>query len=202
SSGALVTTTSAGAVVTYHPVTHEMTEHATDLQELYGVAMAPNGTIVVAEGGAGRVLQIDRAGVRVMARGLARPTGIASAGDGSCYVCEAGAGRVVQVNGGVNTVLEGLRDPQGLLRVSHELFVIDADAHELVGYSLRTKQRETIASNLPVGAPPGVTPKTLMGIAGLLPGPLRPFAGLASASDGTIFLSADGDGSVLALRRT
>ncbi|MGH7986426.1 MAG: SMP-30/gluconolactonase/LRE family protein [Candidatus Binataceae bacterium] len=201
SYGALVTTTSAGAVVTYHPVTHEMTEHAADLQELYGVAVAPSGAIVVAEGGAGRVLQIDRAEVSVLARGLDRPTGIASGGDGSCYVCEAGAGRVVEVNDGVNPVLGGLREPQGLLRVGDELFVIDAGAHELIVFSLRSRQREIVASNLPVGAPPGVTPKTLMGIAGLLPGPLRPFAGLTRAPDGTIYVAADGDGSVLSVRR-
>jgi hypothetical protein len=66
---------------------------------------------------------------------------------------------------------------------------------------LTTRKRETIASNLPVGAPAGVTPKLLAGIPGLLPGPLRPFAGIAAGPDSTIYIAADGDGSVLALKR-
>ncbi|MGA2412274.1 MAG: gluconolaconase, partial [Candidatus Binataceae bacterium] len=77
----------------------------------------------------------------------------------------------------------------------------DSAARELIAFSLKTKSRTTVASNLPVGAPPGVVPKVLVGIPGLLPGPLRPFAGLAAGSDGTIYIAADGDGSILALRR-
>jgi len=33
-------------------------------------------------------------------------------------------------------------------------------------------------------------------------GPQGPFAGITSGPDGTLYISADGDGSVLALRRT
>ena len=40
SNGALVVTTSAGDVTSYNPVSHEMTEHAKGLNELYGVAVA------------------------------------------------------------------------------------------------------------------------------------------------------------------
>jgi len=57
-----------------------------------------------------------------------------------------------------------------------------------------------VASDLPVGAPHGIKPKLLMGVEGLLPGPLGPFAGLAAARDGTVFIAADGEGSILRLR--
>ena len=201
SNGMLVVTTSAGDVTSYHPVTHEMTEHAKGLNELYGVAAAPNGALVVAEGGEGRVLVISGTEVKVAARGLSRPTGIAAAADGSCYVAEAGRGRVVHVNGGVASVIEGLREPQGVLLAGDQLYVVDAGAHELVSYSLTTRRRENVATNLPVGAPPGVTPKPLMGIPGLLQGPLSQFAGITQGRDGTIYVSADGEGSILALRR-
>lgn len=201
SNGNVVTTTSGGDVTTYHPITHEMTEHAKGLNELYGVAVGANGTILVAEGGDGRVLEITGAGTKTRAQGLARPTGIAAAADGSCYVSEAGKGRVVHVNGATATVIDGLKEPQGLLLAGDDLYVLDAVARELVAFSLKTRTRATIASNLPVGAPPGVVPKVLAGVPGLLPGPLRPFAGLAAASDGTIYIAADGDGSILALRR-
>jgi hypothetical protein len=33
-----------------------------------------------------------------------------------------------------------------------------------------------------------------------IPGPAGPFAGLAAGADGTLYIAADGDGSVLALR--
>ncbi|HEX4209805.1 MAG TPA: hypothetical protein VHY56_05395, partial [Candidatus Binataceae bacterium] len=201
SMGNVVTTTSGGDVTTYHPVTHEMTEHAKGLNELYGVSLSGDGTILVAEGGEGRILAITGTDIKVKGSGLARPTGIAASADGSCYVSEAGKGRVVHLNGAAATVIDGLKEPQGLLLAGDDLYVLDAAAHELIGYSLKTRTRTTVASNLPVGAPPGVTPKLLAGIAGLLPGPLRPFAGLAAGADGTIYIAADGDGSVLALRR-
>jgi sugar lactone lactonase YvrE len=197
----LLVTTSAGAVTSYHPVTHEMVEHAKGLNELYGVALAPNGTIVVAEGGEGRVLVIANREVKVAAQGLARPTGVAVAPDGSCYVAEADRGQIVHVNGGVAPVLEGLKEPHGLLLTGDELFVVDSGAHQLVLYSLRSRQRQTIVSNLPVGTPPGVSAKPLMGIPGLLQGPLTTFAGITQDPTGTIYVSADGEGSILALRR-
>ena len=60
--------------------------------------------------------------------------------------------------------------------------------------------RRTLASRLPVGAPAGVVPKFL-GAIGEMSGPMGPFAGITAGADGTLFLSADAEGSVLALRR-
>ena len=129
-----------------------MTEHAKGFNELYGVSLAADGTILVAEGGEGRVLAINGSDVKVKGSGLARPTGIAAAADGSCYVSEAGKGRVVHLNGAATSVIDGLKDPQGLLLAGDDLYVLDAEARELVGYSLKMRTRTTVASNLPVGA--------------------------------------------------
>jgi glucose/arabinose dehydrogenase len=200
-NGNVVVTTSAGDVTTYHPISHEMTEHAKGLQELYGVAVASNGALVVSEGGTGRVLVIAGKEVRSAATGLARPSGIAAAADGSCYVAESGKGRVVHVNGGVTEAVGGLREPQGLLLDGDDLYIADSGAHELICFSTKSKRRETIATNLPVGSPPGVVPHVLAGIPGLLPGPITPFSGLAQSREGTIFVAADGEGSILAFRR-
>ena len=65
---------------------------------------------------------------------------------------------------------------------------------------LDSNERRTIASGLPVGPPPGVEPKPLKGMPPFS-GPQGPFAGIAAGPDGTLYVSADGDGSVLALRR-
>ncbi len=200
--GWLVVTTTGGDVTSYHPVTHEMEVLATGLHELYGVAIGTDGAVFVADGGEGRVLEIACGKLTERARCLARPTGIAVAPNGACFVAESNKGRVSQLESGAATaVIEGLKEPQGLAIDGDNLYVVDAGAHELIAYSLKSKKRETVASNLPVGAAPGVVPKLLMGIPGLLPGPLSPFAGVTVGSDGRIYIAADGDGGILALTR-
>ena len=156
----------------------------------------------MAEAGEGRVLKISTTGeVAVLARGLGRPAGVTVGADGACYVSEAGRGRVVKVNGDTTAVVEGLQIPQGLALAGDQLFILDVGRKELLALSLATKQRQTLVTNLPVGTPPGITPKPLLGVADLIPGPLSPFAGLAVGSDGTIYIAGDGEGSVLALKQ-
>ena len=50
-------------------------------------------------------------------------------------------------------------------------------------------------------AAPGVVPKPLLGMPPFS-GPQGPFAGIAAGPDGTLYVSADADGSVLAFHRT
>lgn len=201
--GILYVTTSAGSVASYHPRTRASKVLATGLNELMGLACTSDDALIVAEAGEGRVLKISTTGeVAILARGFGRPTGVAVAADGSCYVSEANKGRVVKVNGGTSVVLEGLQSPQGLALVGDQLLILDAGSKELVICPLATKQRQTIAANLPIGAPPGVVPKPLMGVPDLIPGPLSSFAGLAVGTDGAIYIAGDGEGSVLVLRRT
>ncbi|HEV7442522.1 MAG TPA: hypothetical protein VGO18_07995, partial [Steroidobacteraceae bacterium] len=88
---------------------------------------------------------------------------------------------------------------QGILVRGGLLYVVDAGAKELIEYDLENKARRTIADGLPVGAPPGVTPKFL-GPIGNLAGPMGPFAGIAASADGTLYISGDAEGSVLAIR--
>lgn len=200
--GALYVTNSAGTVSSYHPGTRTSAALATGLQEALGLACASDGSAIVAEAGAGRVIKVNTKGdVSVVAQGLGRPAGVAAAADGSCYVSEASAGRVVKLNGGKSTVVDGLQTPHGLALSGDQLLILDVGSKQLVSFSLSTKQRQTLVSNLPVGAAPGVTPKPLMGVPDLIPGPLSPFAGLAVGSDGTIYVAGDGEGSVLTVKR-
>ena len=199
--GELIVTTANGQVSLYRPAKSESEVLVDGLDQVYGVAVAPGGAAVVAELGAGRVLAVKSGKVETLASNLRRPLGVAFAPDGSCYVSEAGASRVIKLNGSnVETVLDGLQDPQGVLVQDGQLYVVDAGAKTLTSLDLKTKTRSTIASQLPVGAPPGVTPKPLRGIAPFT-GPQGPFAGITAGPDGTLFVSADGEGTVLALRR-
>lgn len=200
-AGEFVVTTSNGQVSRYRPTNNESEVLVEGLDQPYGLAVAADGTIVVAELGAGRVLSVQSGQVDVLASGLRDPLGVVVGPDGARFVSEAGAGRVVKVTGtGVETVLDGLQRPQGMLVRAGLLYIVDAGAKALVEFDLKSRARRTIASDLPVGAPPGVTPKPLRGLPPFS-GPQGPFAGIAAAPDGTLYVSADAEGSVLAFRK-
>lgn len=69
------------------------------------------------------------------------------------------------------------------------LNVVDAGSKELIEYDTENGACRTIAPNLPVGAPPGVTPK-FIGAMGTFPGPMGPFAGIVAGADGTLMCQA------------
>lgn len=204
-AGEFRVTTSNGQVARYRPAERASEVLAEGLDQLYGVDVAPDGSCAVAELGAGRVLSVRAGRVDELATGLDRPLGVAYGPDGTLFVAESGAGRIVAITGsGVDTVVDGLEQPHGLLVDKAQLLVVDAGAKTVLSVDLGAaelgrKARQTIASNLPVGAPPGVTPKPLLGLAPFS-GPEGPFAGIAAGPDGALYLSADADGSVLVLR--
>lgn len=199
--GELTVTTTVGQVSRYRPQDAETELLAEGFDQLYGIAVTSDGAAVVAELGAGRLLAIQASDVKVLASGLNEPVGVAVTGKDQYLVSEAGAGRVVRVTGsGVVPVIEGLERPHGILVRDGRLYVVDAGAQSLVVVDLETGARSTIASELPAGVPPGVVPKPLRGIPPFT-GPQGPFAGIAAAPDGTLYVSADAEGSVLALHR-
>jgi sugar lactone lactonase YvrE len=199
--GEFVVTTANGAVARYRPADQLSSVLVEGFDQLYGVAIAPSGTVFFAEQGRGRVLSLHSGNVTELAQGLKQPSGVATAQDGSCFVTESGAGRVIKLSGSrADIVLDGLQKPQGIVVRGGSLFVVDAGSRELIEYDLAGKIRRTIASDLPVGAPLGVTPKFL-GAIGTLAGPMGPFAGIAAGFDGTLYVSGDAEGSVLSIRQ-
>ncbi|MDL4816456.1 SMP-30/gluconolactonase/LRE family protein [Actinomadura opuntiae] len=202
--GAFVVTTSNGQIARWTPARgeHEVLAGGSDpFDRLYGVAVGPGGDVVAAELGTGRVVSVRPTGeVTTLAAGLDRPMGVAFAADGTCLVSESGAGRVVSLTGsGTGTVADGLAAPQGIAVRGGTLFVVDAEAKTLIGAALDGGSRTTIARDLPVGPPPGVDPKPLKGLPPFS-GPQGLFAGVATGPDGTVYVSGDAEGSVLALR--
>ena len=199
--GELTVTTTTGQIRRYRPQDAETDLIAEGFDQLYGVAVTRDGVAIVAELGAGRLLAIQGSDVKVLASGLDDPVGVAVTGKDQYLVSEAGAGRVVRVTGsGVVPVIEGLERPHGILVRDGHLYVVDAGARSLVAVDLETGALSTIVSELPVGFPPDVVPKPLRGIPPFT-GPQGPFAGIAAAPDGKLYISADAEGSLLALRR-
>jgi sugar lactone lactonase YvrE len=200
--GEFVVTTSGGQVARYRPAANQTDYLATDFDQLYGVAIGPDGVIVFAELGTGRVHALKSGNVETIASGLQDPVGVAFDQDGSALVAESGAGRIVRLTGtGSEVVVDGLAQPQGILVRDGRLYIVDAGAKEVVSFDLNSKARSTIASGLPVGPPPGVEPKPLKGMPPFS-GPQGPFAGITMGPDGSLYVSADADGSVVALRRS
>lgn len=198
--GEYLVTSANGHVARWCPARQESEILAEGFEQLYGIARADNGAVVFADKGTGRVLGLQAGRVDELAGGLDAPSGVALRGD-TCLVAEEGAGRVIRIGSGGNreTVLDGLGAPQGLLVRDDTLYVVDAAAKELVAIDLAGGERSVVASGLPVGAPPGVVPKFL-GPIGVLSGPMGPFADVTAGPDGTFYISADAEGSVLALR--
>ncbi len=197
--GEFLVTTSGGQVARYRPADSETDYLADGFDQLYGIARTAGDGVVFVEQGAGRLLSLNSGRVEVLASGLDTPVGVAIGPDGMPLVSERG--RIVSVSGArTETVLDGLGRPQGLLVVGNLLYIVDADAKALIEFDLDRKTATTVASSLPVGAPPGVTPKPLRGMPPFS-GPQGPFAGIAAGPDGTLYVSADADGSILALRR-
>ncbi|SEQ96631.1 Sugar lactone lactonase YvrE [Solimonas aquatica] len=196
-----IVTTSGGQIARYQPAAGSSQVLAEGLDQLYGVAVSPRGQILAAELGSGRVLAVGEGGaVTALVSGLREPLDLAFTRDGSCLVSEAAGGRVVRLgSSGVQTVLNGLVRPQGLLVQDETLYVIDAGSKCLLACDLNGRQRRIIARDLPLGSAPGVEPKPLRGLPPFS-GPQGPFASIAAGADGTLYLGADGDGSVLALR--
>lgn len=197
-AGEFVVTTSGGQVARFRPGIGESDFLADGLDQLYGVAVGPRG-IVAVEQGTGRLLAVGAGHTEALATGLDTPVGVAIGPDGNPLVSERG--RVTKVAGtGTEPVVDELGCPQGILVVGDLLYIVDTDAKSLIEVDLVSGARTTIATGLPVGAPPGVTPKPLRGMPPFS-GPQGPFAGIAAGPDGTLYVSADADGSVLALRR-
>lgn len=200
--GEFIVTTAADTVAVFRPdgAEGEVSEVlAGGIDQPYGLALAPDGSVLVAEQGAGRLLSVRDGSVAVLASGLDTPVGVAIGPDGAPLVSVAGA--VLRVSDGAATPLvDGLHTPHGILVRDGALYIVDSGSKELIGYDLDSAARTTIATGLPVGPPPGVTPKPLKGMPPFS-GPQGPFAGIAAGTDGTLYISGDGDGSVLALRR-
>ena len=194
-----VVTTANGTVARWTPGQEAQTL-AHGFEVPMGVALSGQA-IVFADAGAGRVLSLENGTVSELAAGLDTPTGVAVAEDGTVYVSQPDSGRIVKLSGGrAEIVLDGLGRPEGIAIHDRKLYAVDTGTKQLLELDPATGARQTLASNLPVGTPAGVPPLRLGGV-GDMCGPMWTFTGLAAAADGTIYLSGDAEGSVLALRR-
>jgi sugar lactone lactonase YvrE len=199
-SGEWIVTTANGDVARWNPAAQESEMLATGYDRLMGLDQTTDGTIVFAEMPNGRVLALKNGNVTELVRGLDQPVGVVIAPDGTVYVSESGAGRVVKLAGGkALTVIDGLNRPEGITVYGDRLYTLDVGTKDLIACDLAGGARRVIAANLPIGAPKGIVAKPL-GAIGDMCGPMVSFSGLAAGADGTLYVSGDAEGSVLAVR--
>lgn len=197
--GRLLVTTSAGALCEFDPAASTSTVLAEGLAEPRGVALRPDGDILVAEAGAGLLVEIGPDGARrTLLADLDRPADVAVAADGTAWVSEEGAGALRGVGLGGDPVdgIDGLALPQGVATDGETIYVAEVGARRLISWRPGTAP-VTIATDLPVGAD-GASKPILGGLPELIPGPVAPLAGLAAAG-AKLVLAADGEGSVTIL---
>jgi sugar lactone lactonase YvrE len=196
--GLLHTTSQYGDVRTHDRENGSTRVRANGLNRPVGLAVRADGTLVVAETGAGRVVAIgaDDA-VTVLAEGLASPVDVAFDGEQG-YVSDEERGAVLRLADG-SPVVEGLSAPQGLAVHDGELFVVETGKRRLLAVDLETGELRAGPGNLPVGLPPGVTRADPELFVHGMPGVPHRFAGLAVGPDGTLHVSANAEGGVLRL---
>jgi sugar lactone lactonase YvrE len=120
------------------------------------VLVHADGSIIVAETGAGTLERISNDGAQtVLASGLRAPRGLAPAGPAAVYVTESTAGtirRVELASGVAALVASGLSQPEGLaVDTDGSLLVIEVGARRLTRVDPDSGTTATVAESLPVG---------------------------------------------------
>ena len=125
-----------------------------------------------------------------LAEGLNVPVGLADAGGGSAYVTECGSGSLLKISV-TSKKVESIATSLGAIRAvalmpDGQVAVLDGKHGVISLVDPRTGTVEEVARNLPVG---------------YLPQPFVRSGGIASSSDGTLYVSADRENALYALKR-
>ena len=143
----------AGRIAAVPPGTTTLTTLASGLVFPAHMALAGDGSVVVAEFGAGRVVRLHPGGaLTTLAGDLASPLGVAVGADDSIYVSEAGTGQIVRVDGtGAVSVVTSRGDagPSGLdFDQDGRLFVAELSAGQIAIVDVTTGAVEVFRTGL------------------------------------------------------
>jgi len=117
----------------------------------------PDGSVVVAEMGTGRLLWVEPNGVlrTPVVEALEGPLGLAPAGDHAVYVTEWHGGKLsrVDLNTGTRTVLlKGLAEPEGIdILPDGRVALVEVGFKRILLVDPKTRGYHVIASGLPIG---------------------------------------------------
>ena len=149
-----------------------------------------DGTIIVVEPLAGRVLRLSGEQKDVLAEGLQLPSGLADAGDGSIYVSESASGRLLRLSlqdGKVTVVAENLGTIRAIATTPDgSVAVLDVNGGRLLLLAPATGVVILVAHGFAVGR---------------LQQPYARSGGLAVGSDGVMYVAADAENALYRIAR-
>jgi sugar lactone lactonase YvrE len=157
----------------------------------------PDGRLVVAELGSGKLVEVATDGERrTVVEGLIGPAGLALAADGTVYLTEVGSGpdtgslaHVDLGSGEKHIVAEGLRLPEGVaVAANGKLVVAEVGIQSLVEIDPGSGERRVLAVGLPIGLP-----SFEGGPPAFLP------TGVAAAPDGSVYFTSDLENAIYKL---
>ncbi len=185
----LVSSESAGRVYRIDRQTGAVLLEVRDLNRPRGVVELSDGSLLVAESGAGKITLISGSKGetrRELATGLATPSGMVNS-IGGVYITEADSGSILRLDpvSGRRTVLtQGLKNPQGItLTSTGRLAVLEVGAGQISIVDPVNGGATVRANNLPIDAA------------------AKTFNNLASAGNENLFFGSSADGGLYQLRK-
>jgi len=154
-----------------------------------------DGSVVYIELATGSVSRASGAGFadrKLIASGLTGPAQMTLGRDGMLYVTEA-AGKLTRIDpadGRMTTVADKLAMPEGVAQTPWGSFIVaETLARQLTEIDPASGSRRIVASDLPIGLPPG-------------PGmpPMYINTGVTVGADGTVYVSADRNNAIYRIR--
>ncbi len=168
----------------------------TMVREISGLSMpaasieCDDGTIIVTEPLAGRVLRLSGEQKDVLAEGLQLPSGLADAGDGTIYVSESASGRLLRIgveNRKITLVAENLGTVRAIaITPDGSIAVLDINGGRLLLLAPATGVVILVAHGFAVGR---------------LQQPYARSGGLAVGSDGAMYVAADAENALYRVLR-
>ncbi len=166
------------------------------VREVSGLSMpaaaieCEDGTIVVTEPLAGRVLLLSGDQKDVLAEGLQLPSGLADAGDESIYVAESASGRLLRIglkDRNVTVVAENLGTVRAIATTPDgSVAVLDLNGGRVLLLAPATGVVTLVAQGFAVGR---------------LQKPYARSGGIAVGSDGTMYIAADAENALYRISR-
>jgi sugar lactone lactonase YvrE len=174
----------SGRLQVIEPASGNILREISGLKSPHDAVMLPDGDVLVAEAGAGRIMRIAADGTQsVLAADLQWPTGLALGAD-TLYVSDSGAGTVTAITvatGAKKILAQGLKQPEGLALLKNgRLVVTEPGAENVLGIDVATGKMSEITTRTPIG----------LKVEAPLPATWI-FNGIAEGSDGSLYLPSD-----------